>query len=66
MQQGNGLDKVPLGLLGHGVDSQAALLDGERWVLDEAFFEPDGLGFDRLLLRLVRDEKVDDLLDLAS
>ena len=65
VQQGNSLDKVPLGLLGHGVDSQAALLDGQRRVLDEAFFEPDGLGLDRLLLRLVRDEKVDDLLDLA-
>ena len=65
MQQGDSLDKVPLGLLGHGVDGQAALLDGQCRVLDEAFFEPDGLGLDRLLLRLVRDEEVDDLLDLA-
>ena len=65
VQQGHGLDKVPLGLFGHGVDGQAALLDGQRGVLDEALFEPDSFRLDRLLLRLVRDKKVDDLLDLA-
>ena len=64
MQQRNCLDKIPLGLLGHGVDGQAALLDGERGMLDKAFFKPHGLRLDLLLLRLVAHQEVDGLFDL--
>ena len=64
VQQRDRLDKIPLGLLCHGVDGQAALFDRQRRMLDEAFFKPHGLRFNRLLLRLVAHQKIDRLFDL--
>ena len=63
MQEAHGLGEVFLRLSGHGVDGDAALLDGEGRVLDEALLEADrlvrGLGLDGLVL----DQQIDDLFD---
>ena len=56
MQQGDSLDKVPLGLLGHGVDGQAALLDGQRRVLEEALLQTIHVVLCHQLAALVGDQ----------
>ena len=59
--QADGLGKVASGLLGHGVDGKAALLDGKRRVLEEAFLELHDRG--HLVARITLDEEADQRLD---
>ena len=60
VEQGERGQDVVLRLMGHGVDGQAALLDGQRRVREKALLEPVDVG-ERAGGRFVREQERDEL-----